>query len=77
MVLEFEEIYRQAGYKTKVTPVNTEEYGLSKAVRPFNSRLDKSKLEENGFKPLPTWTDAISRYLDILKDDGFFDDLKK
>lgn len=71
------EIYRQAGYKTKVTPVTTEEYGLSKAVRPFNSRLDKSKLEENGFKPLPTWTDAISRYLDILKDDGFFDDLKK
>ena len=71
------EIYRQAGYKTKVTPVTTEEYGLSKAVRPFNSRLDKSKLEENGFKPLPTWTDAISRYLDILKDDGFFDELKK
>lgn len=71
------EIYRQAGYKTKVTPVTTEEYGLSKAVRPFNSRLDKSKLEENGFKPLPTWPDAISRYLDILKADGFFDELGK
>lgn len=71
------EIYRQAGYKTKVTPVTTKEYGLSKASRPFNSRLDKSKLEENGFKPLPTWTDAVSRYLDILKNDGFFDDLKK
>lgn len=65
------------GYKTKVTPVTTEEYGLSKAVRPFNSRLDKSKLEENGFKPLPTWPDAISRYLNILKADGFFDELGK
>ena len=41
----------------------TEEYGLSKAARPFNSRLDKSKLVENGFKPLPTWQDALSRYL--------------
>ena len=71
------EIYRQAGYKTKVTPVTTEEYGLSKAVRPFNSRLDKSKLEEKGFKPLPTWPDAISRYLNILKADGFFDELGK
>ncbi|MFR0540593.1 dTDP-4-dehydrorhamnose reductase [Lactobacillus delbrueckii] len=67
------EIYRQAGYKTRVTPVTTEEYGLSKAVRPFNSRLDKSKLEENGFKPLPTWPDAVHRYLEALKADGFFD----
>ena len=67
------EIYRQAGYKTKVTPVTTEEYGLSKAVRPFNSRLDKSKLEKNGFKPLPTWPDAVHRYLEALKADGFFD----
>lgn len=57
------EIFRQAGYKTKVTPVTTAEYGLSKAARPFNSRLDKSKLIENGFKPLPTWQDALSRYL--------------
>ena len=57
------EIFRQAGYTTKVTPVTTEEYGLSKAARPFNSRLDKSKLEENGFVPLPTWQDALSRYL--------------
>ena len=71
------EIYRQAGYDTKVMPVTTEEYGLSKAVRPFNSRLDKSKLEKNGFKPLPTWPDAISRYLEILKKQGFFDDLNK
>lgn len=67
------EIYRQAGYKTKVIPVTTEEYGLSKAVRPFNSRLDKNKLEENGFKPLPTWPDAVHRYLEALKADGFFE----
>lgn len=57
------EIFKQAGYKTKVKPVTTEEYGLSKAKRPFNSRLDKSKLIENGFKSLPTWQDALSRYL--------------
>ena len=62
------EIYRQAGYETEVQPVTTEEYGLSKAARPFNSRLDKSKLVENGFKPLPTWQDALSRYLEALKD---------
>ena len=57
------EIFRQAGYTTKVVPVTTEEYGLSKAKRPFNSRLDKSKLAENGFKPLPSWQDALERYL--------------
>ena len=57
------EIFKQAGYKNKVIPVTTEEYGLSKAARPFNSRLDKSKLVENGFKPLPTWQDALARYL--------------
>lgn len=57
------EIYRQAGYSTKVVPVTTAEYGLSKAARPFNSRLDKSKLAEQGFKLLPTWQDALSRYL--------------
>lgn len=60
------EIYKQAGYKTKVLPVTTDEYGLSKAARPFNSRLDKSKLVKNGFKPLPTWQDALSRYLKEL-----------
>ena len=60
------EIYRVAGYSTKVTPVTTEEYGLSKAARPFNSRLDKSKLVENGFEPLPTWQDAVRRYVDEL-----------
>ena len=48
-------------------PVTTEEYGLSKAARPFNSRLDKSKLVKNGFKPLPTWQDAVSRYLKEAK----------
>ena len=57
------EIFRQAGYDTKVTPVTTEEYGISKAKRPFNSRLDKSKLTEKGFESLPTWQDALSRYL--------------
>lgn len=57
------EIFRQAGYATKVIPVTTAEYGLSKAKRPFNSRLDKSKLVENGFKPLPDWKDALKRYL--------------
>ena len=57
------EIFRQAGKSTKVIPVTTAEYGLSKAARPFNSRLDKSKLVESGFVPLPTWQDALSRYL--------------
>ena len=57
------EIYRQAGYATNVVPVTTEEYGLSKAKRPHNSRLDKSKLKENGFTPLPDWKDALKRYL--------------
>lgn len=57
------EIYRQAGYKTEVLPVTTAEYGLSKAARPFNSRLDKSKLMEAGFEPLPSWQDALRRYL--------------
>ena len=57
------EIFKQAGYKTKVIPVTTAEYGLSKAVRPFNSRLGKKKLIDSGFKPLPTWQDALTRYL--------------
>ena len=57
------EIYNQAGYATNVVPVTTEEYGLSKAKRPHNSRLDKSKLTENGFALLPAWQDALSRYL--------------
>ena len=57
------EIYRQAGYDTRVIPVTTQEYGLSKAARPFNSRLDKSKLTEMGFVPLPDWKDALARFL--------------
>ena len=57
------EIFKQAGYNTKVNPVTTEEYGVSKARRPFNSRLKKTKLVENGFTPLPDWKDALSRYL--------------
>lgn len=57
------EIFQHAGYNTKVIPVTTAEYGLSKAKRPFNSRLDKTKLVENGFKPLPDWKDALKRYL--------------
>lgn len=57
------EIYRQVGVSTQVIPVTTTEYGLSKAVRPYNSRLDKTKLIKNGFTPLPEWRDAVSRYL--------------
>ncbi|MCD8025596.1 MAG: dTDP-4-dehydrorhamnose reductase [Clostridiales bacterium] len=63
------EIFRQAGYNTKVTPVTTAEYG-AKAVRPFNSRLDKSKLSENGFAPLPSWQDALKRYLKEIDKEG-------
>lgn len=61
------EIFRQAGYSTNVNPVTTEEYGISKAKRPFNSRLDKTKLVENGFTPLPDWQDALKRYLDEIE----------
>jgi len=62
------EIFRQAGYTTKVNPVTTEEYGLSKAARPFNSRLSKEKLSQAGFQRLPTWQDALSRYLEEIKE---------
>jgi dTDP-4-dehydrorhamnose reductase len=64
------EIYRQAGLTTKVTPVTSEGYGHSKAARPFNSRLDKSKLVKAGFRPLPTWQDAVKRYLAALDELG-------
>ena len=72
------EIFRQAtalGHeeyseeKVTVLPVTTEEYGVSKAARPFNSRLDKKKLVETGFTPLPTWQDALGRYLKELNID--------
>lgn len=64
------EIYRQAGMNTEVLPVTTAEYGCSKAARPFNSRLDKAKLVESGFEPLPSWQDALERYLQELKKQG-------
>ena len=57
------EFYRQYGLAAKVIPVTTAEYGLSRAARPFNSRLNKGKLVEAGFKPLPAWQDAVTRYL--------------
>lgn len=60
------EIFKQAHRNVDVIPVSTKEYGLSKAARPFNSRLDKSKLLQNGFTPLPTWQDALKRYLKEL-----------
>lgn len=61
-----EAIFKSANKNVKVIPVSTQEYGLSKALRPFNSRLDKSKLIENGFKPLPAWQDALNRYLEEI-----------
>lgn len=61
------EIFKQANINSKVVPVTTAEYGLSKARRPFNSRLDKSKLVEQGFTPLPTWQDALKRFLASLQ----------
>lgn len=70
------EIFRQAaalGHKEYdedhllVKPVTTKEYGISKAKRPFNSRLDISKLKQNGFKPLPNWQDALERYLQVIE----------
>lgn len=66
------EIFRQAGYTTRVVPVTTQEYGLSKAARPFNSRLDKSRLVQKGFTPLPDWKDALGRYLKTLRENGMF-----
>ncbi len=57
------EIFRQTNTDVKVIPVTTEEYGLTKAKRPKNSRLCKLKLTEAGFRPLPHWQDALKRYL--------------
>ena len=62
------EIFRRAGTETNVIPVSTQEYGLSKAARPLNSRLDRSKLIQNGFRPLPHWQDALDRYLQEMKE---------
>lgn len=60
-------IFAEAGLAVEVVPVTTAEYGLSKAARPFNSRLDKQKLRACGFEPLPTWQDALSRYIKELE----------
>ena len=64
------EIMRQGGCECRVIPVTTAEYGASKAARPFNSRLDKSKLAQMGFTPLPDWRDALSRYLKEIEPEG-------
>ena len=61
------EIFRQASMHVTVQPVTTAEYGISKAIRPFNSRLDRTKLVESGFVPLPDWRDALKRYLKEIK----------
>ena len=63
------EIFRQAGMDVRVRPVTSEEYP-AKAKRPHNSRMDKDKLEENGFKRLPDWKDALGRYLRALQAKG-------
>jgi dTDP-4-dehydrorhamnose reductase len=61
-------IFKTAGIPMNVTPVTTAEYGVSKAKRPFNSRLEKRKLTENGFERLPTWQNALERYLAEIKE---------
>jgi len=66
-----EEVHKVTGMTTKVMKVTTAEYGFSKAKRPKNSRLDKSKLVEAGFKPLPDWKDAVVRYINQIKSSGF------
>jgi dTDP-4-dehydrorhamnose reductase len=63
------EIFKIAGYPTTVIPVSTEEYGLSRAKRPFNSRLNKTKLRKQGFKLLPDWKDALNRYMKLLDEE--------
>ena len=60
------EIFSQAGLNIRVIPVSSSEYGVSKAKRPFNSRLDKSKLKSSGFELLPDWRDALRRYLNLM-----------
>lgn len=64
------EVFRQAGVGIKVIPVTTAEYGLSAARRPYNSRLDKNKLETAGFTPLPDWKNAVARYLKEIGEDA-------
>ena len=66
-------IFREAGIEMNVVPVTTEEYG-AKAKRPANSRMDKEKLTEKGFDRLPTWQDALTRYIRALEESGFFEE---
>lgn len=63
-------IFKAAGRNVLVHPVTTAEYGASKAARPSNSRMDKTKLTQNGFAPLPSWEDAVARYVNELCADG-------
>lgn len=60
------EIFRQAGVDIRVNPVSSDEFP-AKAKRPHNSRMDKRKLAQNGFRPLPSWQDALKRYLEIIR----------
>lgn len=62
------EIFRQSGHKVEVIPVSTQEYGFQKAQRPRNSRLDRGKLREHGFRPLPDWREALGRYLKEIEE---------
>ena len=63
-------IFKEAGVNVTVKPVTTAEYGISKAARPFNSRMSKDKLDEMGFERLPSWQDALRRYIKELKENG-------
>lgn len=63
-------IFKEAGVNVTVKPVTTAEYGISKAARPFNSRMSKDKLEACGFKRLPAWEDALKRYIKELKENN-------
>lgn len=68
-------IFKEAGIEMNVVPVTTQEYG-AKAKRPANSRMNKDKLTKNGFHRLPTWQDALARYIRALREVGFFDDFR-
>ena len=66
-------IFKEAGIQVNVVPVTTEEYG-AKAKRPANSRMDKEKLTLNGFERLPSWQDALARYIRALRENHFFEE---
>ena len=66
-------IFREAGIEMNVVPVTTQEYG-AKAKRPANSRMDKEKLTRNGFERLPSWQDALTRYIKALRENHFFEE---